>query len=128
MFQQVFIFIYESREQKKKMIINGSGGVVEYLGNFRRRNSVPAGIIPVFLLGKFSWKVCNHINFIITLIDMYFQNTDPNVGGSNILHGNNRLLGRSLCLVGSRWALEHNNFCHNLRSLQTKRGSLFVNY
>ena len=71
---------------------HGTGGVVEYLGNFRRRNSVPAVIIPVLLLDKFSCKVCNHINFIINL--MYFQNSYPNVGCSNIvLHLDIRLLG-----------------------------------
>ena len=33
---------------------HGAGRVVEYLGNFRRRNSVPARIIPVFLFVKLS--------------------------------------------------------------------------
>ena len=33
---------------------HGVGGVVEYLGSIRRRNSVPAGIIPAFLLVKLS--------------------------------------------------------------------------
>ena len=51
LYSNKFSYLIMDYDSKKD---HGAGRVVEYLGNFRRRNSVPARIIPVFLLVKLS--------------------------------------------------------------------------
>ena len=52
LYSNKFSYLILDCDSKKKN--HGAGGVVEYLGNFKRPYSVPAVIISIFMLSKFS--------------------------------------------------------------------------